>query len=129
MLAKKLRLPVNTFPARVKILYRGRLFTLKTSPNHLSYNRIGLIITKKSASYATQRNRLRRKVFDSFGESALFSVGTGAPLRPTGSAGHMDLLVLIKPIKLDADEEEKLFRELNLIKERLINGFDKLTIK
>ncbi|MBI2013164.1 MAG: ribonuclease P protein component [Candidatus Colwellbacteria bacterium] len=119
MLAKRFRLPVNTFPARARILYRGRFLTLKTSLNHLSYNRIGFIVTKKSAPKATQRNRLRRKVFDSFGRSTLFSVKTGTLLRPAGSAGHMDLLVLLKPIKLDADGEENFLKELNLIKERL----------
>lgn len=115
MLAKKFRLPVNAFPARAKILYRGQLLTLKTSPNHLSYNRIGLIITKKSMSYATHRNRLRREVFDLFrGETRLFR-------QPADSArqGGRDLLVLLKPIKLDADGEEIFLKELDLIKEKL----------
>ena len=109
MLAKKFRLPISGFPLRAKIFYRGKYFTVKTIPNSFPYNRVGVILTKKTTAKAVERNRLRRKVFD------LFRV----PLRPAGSAGYVDLLVLIKPIKLDADAEEKLFRELNLIKEKL----------
>lgn len=113
MLAKKFRLPVNTFPARAKVLYRGRFLTLKTSSNHLSYNRIGIIVTKKSVPYATQRNRLRRKVFGLLGEEV------GKPSYVKTTEGR-DLLVLLKPIKLDEDGEENFLKELNLIKERLI---------
>ena len=115
MLAKKFRLPINTFPARARILYRGRFLTLKTFPNHLSYNRIGFIVTKKAVPYATQRNRLRRKVFDLLREIV---VNGGSRLR-RDFGEPKDLLVLLKPIKLDADGEEIFLKELSLIKERL----------
>ncbi|MEX2033218.1 MAG: ribonuclease P protein component [Candidatus Colwellbacteria bacterium] len=108
MLAKKFRLPVNTFPAKARIFYRGEHFTIKTSLNSLSYNRVGVIATKKTAAGAVERNRLRRKIFDLFRET----------IRPRFAKGT-DLLVLIKPIKLDRDAEENLFKELNLAKSRL----------
>lgn len=109
MVAKKFRLPVNSFPAKAKIFYRGQHFTIKISPNNLSYNRVGVITTKKTAPRAVERNRLRRKIFDLLGTS----------FRPEGSAACADLLVLVKPTKLDADAEEKLFKELDLINQRL----------
>lgn len=112
MLAKKNRLPVNAFPQGAKTLYRGQHLTVKTAPNALSYHRVGIVITKKTASKAVERNQLRRKVFDAFGEVAR----KGDELRQ--SLGE-DLLVLIKPIKLDRDAEEKLFQELNLAKQKL----------
>ncbi len=122
MLAKKFRLPVNIFPTKARIFYRGQHFTIKISSNDLSYNRVGVIVAKKTAPRAVGRNRLRRKIFDLFGEVA------GKPADAKALAGK-DLLVLVKPTKLDADAEEKLFKELNLIRQRLINGFDKLTVK
>ena len=108
MLAKKFRLPVNTFPVKARIFYRGGHFTIKTSFNSLTYNRVGVIATKKTAAGAVERNRLRRKIFDLFRETTRLRFAEGT-----------DLLVLIKPIKLDRDAEEKLFKELNLVKSRL----------
>lgn len=108
MIAKKFRLPVNTFPVKARIFYRGGHFTIKISSNNLSYDRVGVIAAKKTAPRAVERNRLRRKIFDLFGE--------------TGEGGK-DLLVLLKPIKLDRDAEEKLFKELNLAKSRLHQAF------
>lgn len=108
MLAKKFRLPVNTFPAKARVFYRGGHSTIKISSNSLSYNRVGVIVTKKTAPGAVERNRLRRKIFDLFKETTRFRFAEGT-----------DLLVLIKPIKLDRDAEEKLFKELNLAKSRL----------
>lgn len=102
MLAKKLRLPVGVFPARADTFYQGQCFTLKTSPNKFSHNRVGVIITKKTALKAVERNRLRRKVFDLFREETRLRFGKGT-----------DLLVIVKPIKLDADAEKKLLEELN----------------
>lgn len=103
---------MGSFPARAKILGSGQVFTVKISPNSLSRNRIGVIVAKRTAPKAVERNRLRRKIFDLFREE------TGKPSYVKTTEGR-DLLVLIKPIKLDADKEEKLFKELNLVKQRL----------
>lgn len=110
MLAKKLRLPIGVFPAKARIFHRGQYFTIKINPNNLPYNRVGVVATKKTATGAVERNRLRRKIFDLF----------GASLRPAGSAGYVDLLVLVKPTKLDRDAEKNLFKELDLIKKKLL---------
>jgi len=117
MLAKKFRLPVNTFPVKARIFYRGQRFTIKISSNNLSYNRVGVIATKKTAPGAVERNRLRRKVFDFFEEVV---VSHGSRLRQDFGEPKMDLLVLVKPTKLDRDAEEKLFKELSLIKQELM---------
>jgi len=113
MLAKKFRLPVGAFPLKARTLYRGQHLTVKVSVNNVPYNRIGVIVTKKTASRAVERNRLRRKVFD------LFREVVGKPAFAEATAGK-DLLVLVKPIKLDRDNEGRLFQELNLVKQKLI---------
>ncbi len=110
MLAKKYHLPIQRFPARAKTFYRGEHITLKTNNNNLFHNRVGVLVTKKTAPSAVARNRLRRKFFNLF---------QGAVKK-----GGLDLLVLVKPIKLDGAAEEKLFKELNLVKQRLTAGFD-----
>lgn len=120
MLAKKFRLPIAVFPAGAKIFYRGQYATVKVSPNSLAYNRVGVIVTKKTAPRAVERNRLRRKIFDLFrADTSIFFLDADTPLRPAGFARHIDLLVLVKPTKLDADAEENLFKELNLTKQGL----------
>lgn len=111
MLAKKFRLPVSAFPAKARVFHRGQQFTLKIDSNDLSYNRVGVIVTKKTAPGAVERNRLRRKIFDLFRKSPAFANAT--------EGKGIDLLVLIKPTKLDADAEENLFKELNLTKQGL----------
>ncbi len=130
MLAKKFRLPVNTFPLRARILYKGQHLAVKTSANNLPYNRIGIIITKKSAPKAAERNRLRRRVFDLFGEETRlrFAKAPADAKALAGKSAGKDLLVLVKPIKLDRDAEGKLFKELNSIKE-IIHERDRLSPK
>lgn len=84
---------------------------------------MGVIVTKKTAPKAVERNRLRRKIFDLFEKEAGFARRSSAKLasaKASASEGGLDLLVLIKPIKLDRDVEEKLFKELNLIKQKLM---------
>ncbi len=129
MLAKKFRLPVNAFPAKARIFYRGQHFTIKISSNNLSYNRVGIITTKKTTPRAVGRNRLRRKIFDLFRGMPAFAPASAKATAGKKALAGKDLLVLLKPIKLDRDAEEKLFKELNLIRQRLINGFNKLTVK
>ena len=108
MLAKKYRLPVHRFPAGAKTFYRGEHITLKTSNNNLFYNRVGVIVTRKTAPKATERNRLRRKIFDFF--------GLGSDFTKVSSDKGLDLIFILKQIKLDRDTEEKLLEELNFIK-------------
>jgi len=114
MLAKKFRLPIGAFPAKAKTLYKGDRLTIKAVPNKLSYDRVGIILTKKTAPRATERNRLRRKMFDLFGEAVR--------LRSDGAAARQsepkDLLVIVKPIKLDQETEAELLAELTLFNER-----------
>lgn len=102
MLAKKFRLPIDFFPLKAKTLYKGQYLIVKVNPNKLSYNRFGVIISKKIVPKATGRNRLRRKIFD-----------FATPNPPAGGGGGLDLLVIVKPIKLDRDAEEKLLDEWN----------------
>lgn len=107
MLAKKFRLPVASFPKNAKTLHKSKNFVIKSAPNNFSYDRIGIVLTKKTAAKATERNRLRRKIFILARRSLIRT-----------REGGRDLLIVIKPIKLDRDAEAQLLEELTLINER-----------
>ncbi|MBI2506540.1 MAG: ribonuclease P protein component [Candidatus Colwellbacteria bacterium] len=110
MLAKKFRLPINTFPVKAKTRYKGQYLTIKAAPNSFPYNRVGVVITKKTAPKAVERNRIRREFFDAFQEVVRED---GRRLRQDFGEPKRDLLVLIRPIRLNKIEEEDLMRELN----------------
>lgn len=117
MLAKKHRLPINSFPVKAKVFYRGRHLTIKAASNNLPYSRVGIIVTKKTASGAVVRNRLRRKIFDLFGKAI---VSDGSRLRQDFGEPR-DLLVLVRPIRLMKTEEESLMSELETAVKKLSN--------
>lgn len=118
MLAKKFRLPIEVFPTKAKILHKGQYLAVKTSSNNLPHNRLGVIVTKKTAPRATERNRLRRKIFDLF-RSCLLHQPADSQGKGSSKEGE-DLLVIIKPTKLDRDIEKKLLAELNEVKQILV---------
>jgi len=78
MLAKKFRLPIQLWmnPARNEIsngvkdknkkaiTKKGNFFIVKVLPNNLGLSRFGTIISLRVAKKATQRNRLKRIIFN-----------------------------------------------------------------
>jgi ribonuclease P protein component len=88
MLPKKLRLPVQSFSSSAKIFFRGQYLVAKLAPNNLSYNRVGVVVGRKAAAKATQRNLIKRKVFNFF--------RANPDLLRTEDGGH-DFLIIAQP--------------------------------
>lgn len=63
MLAKKYRLPIQEFTLKRAEITRGSNFSVKTFPSSRLYSRYGVIIAKKVAPLATERNRIKRLIF------------------------------------------------------------------
>lgn len=73
MLAKKYKLPIQDFVGRSGKIVRGPYFFLKIFPAKnasdsaaIEASRFGIVISKKVASRATERNRIKRIIFDFF---------------------------------------------------------------
>ena len=65
MLAKKYKLPIEKFLAkRPLIAGRSDLIGLKILPNNLEFSRFGVVIIKKVSAKATDRNKVKRIIFD-----------------------------------------------------------------
>ncbi len=67
MLAKKFRLPIQQWMRdknKRTITKKGNFFIVKTAPNGLKFNRFGIIISSRILKRATQRNRLKRMIFN-----------------------------------------------------------------
>lgn len=46
------------------VFYRGKTFLIKVRPNNLTFQRFGVFLTKKNVLLASQRNALKRLIFD-----------------------------------------------------------------
>lgn len=86
MLAKKFKLPVETFPRQATIILDDGNMALRGIKNNLTHNRVGIVFKKGAFKAATLRNRIKRIVFDFFGEN----------WENLGVQG-LDLLVTLKP--------------------------------
>jgi len=66
MIKKSLRVPVGKFPKKASILYKGKILTLKSSPNKLKHSRVGVIVGKGVVRHANRRNKVKRIIFNVF---------------------------------------------------------------
>ena len=112
MLAKKFRLPIRPWmnPVRNKIsngvkdkdkkaiTKKGNFFIVKTLPNNLGFSRFGTIVSLKTAKKATQRNRLKRTIFN-------FIRLNNFHLRPGKDFLIIALPVVSKSAKADTEKE------------------------
>lgn len=68
MLAKKFRLRIqNQIIKQTKksaIQKKSKYLVVKITPNNFSYSRFGIIISRKVNKKATQRNRIKRVIFN-----------------------------------------------------------------
>jgi len=64
MLSKKQRLPIQLFLGKKGKLLRSSYFSVKILPGELKYSRFGVVVSKKTAKKAVDRNRLKRIVYD-----------------------------------------------------------------
>ncbi|TSC89787.1 MAG: Uncharacterized protein G01um10143_277 [Parcubacteria group bacterium Gr01-1014_3] len=67
MLAKKYRLPVQIALKKRYRSLKSSYFSVKILPGDLEYSRFGVVISKKTAKKAVDRNRLKRIVYDLVG--------------------------------------------------------------
>jgi len=54
---------------------RGRLMMLRAKRNNLKYSRVGIIVSKKVAKKATQRNKIKRRMRQIIREKILLHSG------------------------------------------------------
>ena len=76
MLSKKQRLPIQEFVDKRAQVTRSPYFTVKTFASTLPYSRFGVIVSKKVAPQATERNRIKRLVFNLLSSEGLTSGGS-----------------------------------------------------
>jgi len=93
MLAKKYKLPVQSFVKKAGKTHRSRHFLLKVFDPAKKYSRVGVIISRKTAAKAAKRNQLKRIVFNFFRQHI-----AALPIK--------DYLVIVLPSAAEADKEE-----------------------
>lgn len=69
MLAKKFRLPIQLFFSasggkKSGKSIKSRYFLLKIFPSNLTYSRFGIVVSTKVSKKATERNHLKRLIFN-----------------------------------------------------------------
>ena len=64
MLAKKFRLPIQSFHRLRARSANGHYFSYKNVPNNLPYSRFGAILSRRTEKRAVRRNKMRRIIFD-----------------------------------------------------------------
>ncbi len=70
MIAKKYKLPIQLFPAKRGKLFKNAYFQVKIFSAEKAWSRFGVTISTKTAPKATERNRLKRLVYDFFGANS-----------------------------------------------------------
>lgn len=108
MLAKKYRLPIGLMVGKRGPSAKSRYFLLKIFPSILNFNRFGVIINKKAAKKASDRNKLKRTVFRFF-EKLLFS-----------NKQKQDFLFIALPGGADAEKKE-IIADLEKLTHNLFN--------
>lgn len=103
MLAKKYRLPIQSISKKSGRSFRGHYFLFKIFPNNLSFNRFGIIISKKVAKKSTERNKLKRLFFNVLKEY-IFSAQKSAN----------DYLIIVSP-NISKLEPQEIKKELKII--------------
>lgn len=106
MLPKKLRTQINLFPKNSKTVFSDNYIAIKTNPNNLPYNRLGVVLGKRILKGSVLRNKLRRKIINFLSQPLL-----------SGESGFLnerkDLLIIVKApmINLTKEEMENLFQK------------------
>ena len=97
MLAKKYRLPIQEVVKKTGETLKTPYFLIKIFSNNFSYARVGIVISKKIAPKATDRNRLKRKIF--------FAISNIIKSKNHTSAGKDFLIIISERIKELRDED------------------------
>ncbi len=84
MLAKKFRLPIGEFLPRKPKTIKTPNFSLKYLPNQLLFNRVSVVISKKTEKSSARRNRVKRIILDFFRQKKnIPKKGTDILISPT----------------------------------------------
>jgi len=67
MLAKKFKLPIQNFVGKKGRILKTPFFLVKIFPSTLGFSRFGAVVSSKTSKKATERNRLKRRVYDFLG--------------------------------------------------------------
>lgn len=64
MLAKKFKLPIQTAVGKKGKVLKTPFFLVKIFSSALDFSRFGVVVSSKISKKATERNRLKRRVYD-----------------------------------------------------------------
>jgi len=103
MLSKKLRTPIQLFPRQAKPIFSDNYIVIKSHPNNINRNRLGVLVGRHVSKSAVYRNKLKRTVISSFENQINLSKNTK----------RKDLLIILKPpiINLTIKEIKTRFKE------------------
>jgi ribonuclease P protein component len=93
MIPKRSRAPIEHFPRSARVVFRNTYTIGKTAPNGLTYNRVGVVVSKKVSRSAVARNYIKRRILDFFRSETSF-------LKEDGEPG-IDLLVIVNPSMIE----------------------------
>ncbi len=111
MLAKKFRLPVKEFLSKKPKIIKTSNFYFRYLANQLPFDRVGLVISKKTEKSSVRRNRVKRIIFEYFRQ--------GKNQEKNTSKKGIDILIspAAKIFKLEAKEViEIISKEIFLVK-------------
>ena len=98
MLGRKFHLPISSF-LKSATSHRGSFITVKNRSNSKEFSRLGIIISSKYDKRAVYRNKLKRRLFQSFSDFFPYQNNPG-----------QDILVIINS-KIKSDSEENIVNE------------------
>ncbi|GEM_PF-5846001 len=87
MLPQKLRLKTQSFPRGAKVVFKSNSITIKTNPNKLEHDRVGVVLSKGTVKLASKRNYLKRIVMDFL----------GGQIKKERTSSGKDILAIIGP--------------------------------
>lgn len=66
MLSKKYRLSSAELKKTKRVFKKSQFFSIKQSPSGLAHGRVAVVVSKKVAKLASERNRIRRAAYSFF---------------------------------------------------------------
>ncbi|MEK7566160.1 MAG: ribonuclease P protein component [Patescibacteria group bacterium] len=103
MLVKKFRLPVKEFLSKKPKSAKTSNFYFRYLPNQLSFDRAGVVISKKTEKSSARRNRIKRIIFEYFRqekskEKNIFKTGVDILISPAAKIFKLEAKEIIKII-------------------------------
>ncbi len=94
MIAKKYKLPIQrVLRKKADAMSGSNFFSVKVFNNSLPISRFGIVISKKVSAKATERNKIKRKIFNFIQKRKIYL------------KGGKDFLIIVKPIAKNISNE------------------------